>query len=192
MPLKVVTARTLQPFSLAEAKEHLRVIDGDDDFYIQWLIERVATIAEQITRRSLYTTTWKLIDDCFPTREIFLPNPPLQSVTHIKYYDFNEVQRTIDSSEYQVDIISEPGRVVPAPSLTWPQTAPGRINSVEIQFVTGWERRHEIPDALKQAMLYHLSYAYDVREPMVAGMGSTELPMNLMAMYSLQRVLRFF
>lgn len=195
MPLTVVTARTLQPFSLAEAKEHLRVLDDDDDFYIQWLIERIATIAERITRRSLYTTTRKLIDDCFPCTkkgEIFLPNPPLRSVTHVKYYDSSDTQITIPADEYQVDTISEPGRIVPAPTLAWPQTMPGKINSVEIQYVSGWEKRHDLPEELKQAMLYHLSYAYDIREPMVPGLASSELPLNLMAMYSLQRVLRFF
>lgn len=192
MPLQTVTARTLMPFSLSEAKEHLRVLDDNDDFYIQSLIPRIATIAEQMTRRTLYSTTYKLITDCFPSKEIFLPKPPLRSITHIKYYDFNNVQRTIDAADYQVDTISEPGRIVPAPALAWPSPMPGKINSVEIQFVAGWEKRYDIPDELMQAMLYHLSYSYDVREPVVIGTIQAELPFNLMAMYSLQRVLRFF
>lgn len=192
MPLQTVTARTLLPFSLSEAKEHLRVVDDNDDFYIQSLISRIATIAEQLTRRALYTTTFRLVMDNFSSKEIFLPRPPLVSITHIKYYDANSVQQTIDPADYQVDLISEPGRVVPAPTKAWPSTAPGKINSVEIHYVAGWSKRHDVPEDLMQAMLYHLSYCYDVREPVIVGTSHSELPFNLMAMYSLQRVLRFF
>lgn len=192
MPLQLVTAPVITPFSLAEAKEHLRVFGTEDDFYIQTLIDVVVSAAENITRRSLYTTTWKLILDSFPCHELLLPRPPLQSVTHIKYYDTDEVQQTVDASNYQVDLISEPARIVLAYSSTWPTPSYGRINSVEIQYVSGWAKRYDLPPGLKQAMLYHLSHLYDVREPAVIGTIVATIPFTLEAMYSPYRVLRFF
>jgi uncharacterized phiE125 gp8 family phage protein len=192
MPLKLVTAPTVTPFHLTEAKEHLRVFTSDDDFYIQSLIDAVVSAAENITRRSLFTTTWDLVLDEFPYFEFLLPRAPAQSVTHIKYLDGNGDQQTIDASDYQVDVISEPARVIPAPSLSWPVTESGRINSVELRFVAGWAKRFDLPAGLRQAMFFHLSHLYDIREPVVVGTTVSAVPLTLEAMYAPYRVLRFF
>lgn len=192
MALKLVTAPTITPFTLDEVKEHLRQFTNDDDFYIQSLIDVVIAAAENITRRSLYTTTWKLYMDAFECKEILLPRAPLQSVTHVKYYDTAGELQTIDAADYQVDIVSEPGRVVPAPNTSWPNTECGRLNAVEIQFVAGWAKRFDLPASLKQAMLYHISHMYDVREPVVVGTIQAGIPFTLEAMYAPHRVLRFF
>lgn len=192
MPLQLTTASTITPFHLSEAKEHLRVFTSDDDFYIQSLIDAVVSAAENITRRSLYSTTWKYILDDFPRFELYIPRPPLQSVTHVKYYDANGTLQTIDAADYQVDTISEPGRIVPAPALTWPGVEAGRINAVEIQFVAGWAKRFDLPAGLRQAMLYHLSHLYDVREPVLIGTIQSIVPYTLEALYAPYRILRFY
>lgn len=192
MALQLVTAPLITPFSLDEVKEHLRQFTNDDDFYIQSLIDVVGMAAEHITNRSLYTTTWKLFLDRFDCRQILIPRPPLQSITHIKYYDTAGDLQTISSADYQVDIVSEPARVVPIPSANWPTTEYGKLNAVEIQFVAGYAKRFDLPASLRQAMLYHISHMYDVREPVLVGMSQASVPFTLEAMYAPHRVIRFF
>lgn len=192
MPLQLVTAPTITPFTLDEVKEHLRQFTTDDDFYIQSLIDVVVSAAEVITRRSLYSTTWKLFLDYFPGQGIYMPRAPLQSITHIKYYDTNETLQTMDAADYQVDTVSEPGRVVPAIGSAWPSVKLGRLNAVEIQFVAGYAKRFDLPASLKQAMLYHISHMYDIREPVIVGTIIANIPFSLEAMYAPHRVLRFY
>jgi hypothetical protein len=57
---------------------------------------------------------------------------PLQSVTTVKYYDASGVLQTLASTVYQVDTVSQPGRIVLAPTQIWPTVqanAPGRWRS---------------------------------------------------------------
>jgi uncharacterized phiE125 gp8 family phage protein len=68
MPGQLVTAPSVEPVSLAEAKLHLRVETSmtDDDTLIQALIVSARTLGEQITRRAFITQQWKLVLDQFP------------------------------------------------------------------------------------------------------------------------------
>lgn len=193
MNLQCVTPPTITPFTLDEAKEHLRVLHNDDDFYIQTLVSAMASIAGDICRRAIYTSTWRLVLDRFRAREIFLPRPPLQSVTSIAYTDEAGDVITLDTDKYQVDAYSEPARLVPSVYESyWPTTDHDRINSVVVTFVAGWTKRNLIPPGLRQAMLYHLAHLYDVREPVVIGTIAQRIPMTIDALYSPHRVVRFF
>lgn len=192
MQLQLVTPATVTPFTLDEVKEHVRQLSNDDDFYLQTLIDAVISQAENITRRALYTSTWRLYLDCFTTREILLPRAPLQSVTHLKYYDTAGTQQTLDPALYQVDAVGEPARVAPLQNTFWPVTQYGKLNAVEIEFVAGWEKRFDLPASLRQAMLYHISHMYDVREPVVIGTIQAGIPFTIEAMYAPHRVMRFY
>lgn len=184
MTIKLVTAPTLTPFTLDEVKDHLRQFTNDDDFYIQTLIDAVIMVAQNITRRSLYTTTWKLYLDAFCAREIKIPRGQLQSITHVKYYDTAGDLQTMSASDYQVDTVSEPGRLHPVQNTSWPTTQYGKLNAVEIQFVAGWVKRFDLPSDLRQAMLYHISHMYDIREPVIVGTIIANVPDSMKALYN--------
>lgn len=68
MPLAIAIQPEIEPISLIEAKNHLRV-DSDftaDDNLISGLITAARQEAEHICRRALITQTWKLAIDYFP------------------------------------------------------------------------------------------------------------------------------
>lgn len=67
MPVQIVTAPVVEPVSLAEAKDHLRVRISDDDALISALIIAARQAAETITRRAIAQQQWKIVGDRFPS-----------------------------------------------------------------------------------------------------------------------------
>jgi uncharacterized phiE125 gp8 family phage protein len=108
--------------------------------------------AEHITGRAFITQTWRVTLDAFPSA-IRLPGAPLASVDHVKFYDVDGIQQTLDPQDYQVDTESEPGYVVPAPGRAWPAIA-AYINAVEVQYVCGFGSTDAaVPDEIKGYIL---------------------------------------
>lgn len=190
MTVRVVTAPPVEPVTLAEAKTHL-VIDTDvtaDDTYVTALIQVAREYAENYTRRAFVQRTLELTLPYFSgyQAEICLPQPPLQSVTHIKYLDADGVLTTIAAADYQVDTYRHPGRVKPAYLDSWPVVTRGDFNAVQIRYIAGYDLgagsptdyTSNIPKALKQWMLLRVGSMYRDREPVIIGAAVAELPRN--------------
>lgn len=190
MIVKCTTAAAITPFSLDEVKAHLRVSHTEEDAYITTLISAVTSIAENYIGRALFTSTWKFYLENFCKRKVTLPFPPLQSITSVRYYN-GESWVTMGSDEYQVDNVSEPGLIVPAAGGVWPVVDVQTINPIEITFVAGYGARSELPPALRQALLYHITHLYDIREPVVIGTLAMKIPHTLIDIYQPYRILEF-
>jgi uncharacterized phiE125 gp8 family phage protein len=181
----------VEPLSLPEVKPHLRLdlTFTDDDVYIGALIKVAREYCEKYQSRTYITQTFDLYLDEFPNeleryralgelRErnyrpftdfhqmaIKLKRPPLQSVTSVKYYDQYGVANTLDPSAYIVDLVSEPGRILPAYGLTWPTTLLQPVNGVAVRYVAGYgDDATTVPQGVKQSMLMLIGYWYENRE----------------------------
>ena len=99
--------------------------------------------------------------DNFPAGGFRIPCAPLVSVQSVKYYDVNNVEQTLVNTEYYVDAISKPGRLVPATS--WPATYV-RPNAVSIVLTAGYGVAADVPQVIKQAMLLMIGDMYNNRE----------------------------
>ena len=122
--------------------------------------------AEMYLGKSLITQTWKQFFQCFPRCNfIELAYPPLQSVTHVKYKDFQNEQYTLgtdDSVDTEVDTDQSPGRIVLQYNETWPTVSLWPINPVEVQFICGYgSTRTSIPECVRQAMLFDIQAMYE-------------------------------
>lgn len=164
MPLKLITAPTTEPVTLADAKSHLRVSGTDDDALITALISAARQDAEHRLGRALITQTWELTLDAF-TDTIELPLPVLASVTSIKYIDATGTEITLSSAAYTVDTDSEPGRVYPVYGTSWPGIR-SQTNAVRIRYVAG---AASVDAAISQWMLLRISALYENRESVVSG-----------------------
>lgn len=109
--------------------------------------------------------------------EIFLPRPPLVTVDSVTYYDTDGTLQTLSSSQYLVDIVSEPARLVPAPNVTWPATQT-RINAVAVLFTCGYGAAAAVPSGIKRWMLTRIGAMYENREEIVVDkrVAAVELP----------------
>jgi uncharacterized phiE125 gp8 family phage protein len=161
--LALVTAPTIEPVTLAEAKLHLRVDHGDEDALIESLVTSARTHVEHVTSRAFINQTWRLSLDAFPA-EIRLPRPPLSSVTSLQYLDGNGTLQTLSASSYTVDSDAEPGRVVEAYATTWPSVR-NDIRAVRVTYVAGYgATAATVPQPIKQAILLLVGHWYANRE----------------------------
>ena len=174
MGLRRLVDAATEPISTAEAKAHLRVTSATDDTLIDGLVKVCRLVAENELRRSILPQTWQKTLDVFPGA-IELPYPPATSVTSIKYLDSAGVQQTLAATEYTLDELSEPGWIVPAYNVTWPDTY-ATINAVEVVYVAGYANAAAVPQSIKQWILLHVGHLYENREATMPGISITPLP----------------
>jgi len=184
----VVTAPSVEPITLTQAKVHLRVDDDSSDDLITALIVAARQYAEKYTNRAFITQTLRAYFDNF-TPVIRLPRPLLQSVTSVKYIDTNGTEQTVSSSLYKVDVASQPSRVVPVFGEVWP-SARYEINAVYVEYVAGYGVAAAVPDDIKQAMYLHIGHMFENREE-TTPVAITELPMAYSALLSTYRLPSF-
>jgi uncharacterized phiE125 gp8 family phage protein len=175
--LQVVTAPALEALTLEEAKAHVRVeLDNtDEDDYLRGLIRTATRMARDGTSKALLTQTLALRLDRFPCTEIYLPCPPLQSVSSITYLDTSNVLQTLAATKYQVvgaratpDELAPDGYVRPSYGNAWPTTYPVP-ECVVITYVAGWASAEAVPDGIKRGMLELIGDLYAQREQTMVG-----------------------
>lgn len=152
-----------EPVTLDEVKKQVNVDHDDDDTYLTALIIAARQQVEVLLNRKLITTEVTQKMDYF-CDVILLPFPRLQDVTSVKYIDQLGVEQTIDEADYQVDNVSEPGRLVAAYGKYWPLP---RIqpNAVEIAFTCGYgDEPADVPECVKLAIKMLVAQYYANRE----------------------------
>jgi uncharacterized phiE125 gp8 family phage protein len=161
MSLKLVISPSEEPLNLDEARAHLRLEIGEDE-YLSGLITAARRHCESFQGRAYVTQTCDLYLNEFPAGCLKVPLPPLQAVTFIKFKDSAGFIQTLDPSEYIVDTFSEPGLICPGYGKSWPATYP-EINSVQIRFVAGYGSAANVPQEIKQAILLKVADLYEHR-----------------------------
>ncbi len=164
MALKLITAPSTYPVTLAEAKLHCRVDIADDDTLITALITAATEMAEQKTGRAIMTQTLELTLDAFP--EAFeLTRVPVQSITSVKYYDTTGTQQTLSDTIYALDAADDFGfaHISPVYGGTWPTTR-DQINAVAVRYVAGYADAASVPQSIKNWILLMVSTMYANRE----------------------------
>jgi len=138
---------------------------AEDTLFTRW-ITTAREYGEMYTRRAFGLQAWELSSDDFPCESyIELPKAPLQSITSIKYTNSDNVEATMLSTDYVVDIRNEPGKIVLGYSKTWPSFTPQVVNAVVIRFVCGYDgTTNIIPKSLIDAMLFHVGLLNKYRD----------------------------
>jgi len=182
--VSVVSESADTPVSVETLKLHAHIDGNAEDGLLDTYIKAATRLAEKKLDRSIITKTLRISLDEFPqaTRHnmaaaIYVPRPPLQSVSSIGYVQaVDGTTTTMATSDYQVDIYSEPGRITPRWGDVWP-TARDQKNAVTIQCVAGYGQASAVPANLQTYILSVAAYLYRVREPVNIGSATSELPM---------------
>lgn len=172
---EIVTPPASEPVTLSEAKAQLSVTSSAHDTRITSLITTARRQVERYLKRALITQTWKVYYNCFHA-VMELPYPPLQSVTHVKYYDDSGTLQTLSSDLYWEDLASEPGKIVRKYDAVYPELLAGRPNAVEIQYVAGYGDADDVPEEIRHAILMLVTDYFDNRGEVVVGSMAQRIP----------------
>jgi len=135
--------------------------------------------------RALVNQTLNLYLSRFPYSDapLLLPNPPLQSVTKIGYYDAAGSTQTLASTSYSVYApTSAQGYVVPLIDTQWP-AAQERPDAVVIQYVAGYgSTGSRVPETLRLAVKMLAAHWYAQREAVLVGTISKPIELGVDAL----------
>lgn len=183
MRFSLVTAPTVEPLTLQEVKDFLRITTEDEDELLTGLIASAREAFEHLTGRQLLTATWDLHLDRFPQfswEPLVIPKAPVQSVTSVTYVDGSGVSQTWSNTLYDVTTYSgpwaQPGILAPTPEEDYPDTR--RVpNAVTVRFVAGYGGTlTDIPEDVRAGLKVLIAQSFEHREAVVVGQTVSEMP----------------
>ncbi len=178
MALVITSAPAGELLSVEDGKTHLRIMSPDLDTEVAAKIREARDDCERETQRTLRAAVTRVLTrdcwwpmrcstsyiGCLETRypnsgygELKLPWPPLISISSITYYDSSNVQQTLSSSNYIVELSTEGfGRI------TWTSTATipsvyDRPDAIAITFTTGYATANDVPPGAMAGMKLRLT-----------------------------------
>lgn len=176
--LRLKTAPTATPVSVAEAKTHLRIDSSftADDTYIETLISVATFAAENYMNLWIMQQSWYLDIDSFPDYFNLLrgQNDDL-TINSITYADTANANQTLAASNYFGDGSMKPARIYFAPDATIPSTY-DKPNAVVVDFTAGNRNASDVPAPIRQAILLTIGRYYEIRQDVVTGTIATAIP----------------
>ncbi len=158
MALVITSAPAGELLSVEEAKRHLRVMSGDLDDEVASKVREARDDCERETQRTLRATVTRVLTQCkWWCKSQKLDWPPLIAVSSITYYDSSNVQQTLSSTNYHVELSTEGfGRITWASTATIP-TVYDRPDAIAITFTTGYATADDVPPGALAGMKLRLT-----------------------------------
>ncbi len=161
---------------LADAKAHLRVLNGDEDALIAALRDAAIDWVERYCAISLSARAFTYSGDGFPTR-FRLPYAPATDVTAISTFDTSGAAVALDPADWQF----RAGHLYPAIGSSWPTVLNG-AGSVTVTFTAGYASAADIPPAILSAVKLLTGHLFKQREATISGQVVTEVPFGVTAL----------
>jgi uncharacterized phiE125 gp8 family phage protein len=173
MGIKLHTAPTLEPITLAQVKANSNIDTTDFDTMISdVIIPWVRQAAENRMGSVIMQRTVDQTLDEFPVAEIALEQPPAWnhqcvsplplSITSVTYIDEAGDTQTVDAADYSLDDSNWPFWLLPAVDTDWPDTRE-QANAVTIRVVKGYDAITKIPADIRQWLLLAADFAINNR-----------------------------
>lgn len=174
----------IEPVSLAEAKNYLRVEHDDDDALIAELITSARVQVEQAARRALITQSWRIVKDHWPASGwIVSPVNPVQTIDAARVHPLEGVAVSLDLDAFTLNAAAAPAILAFERSGV---KQPGRTTGgIEIDVTAGYGGAAEdVPAPLRQAIRLLLARSYEQRDRVE----KDELPDAVAALIAAYRV----
>jgi len=183
------TPPAIEPVTLEELKDHLRVDSVDEDALLTGLIAAAREWCEGFQNRAYITQTLQLWLDEWPAGDaIVLPRPPLQSVASVKYYGTDDTEYTLDAADYRVSLYGYKGRVVLNYGKSWPSTTLRPAEAVVVEYDAGYgDDATDVPERARMAIKIVAAHLYENRE-VTDVREHKEIPLGVQALLGLERI----
>ena len=142
--------------TLAEAKAYAKVDGTANDSRVLLMIPDAVGLVEEHLSRSLAEQGWLYTLPAFAD-EIDLPRGPVIAIDSVKYLDPDNVEQTLDSAVYTLDLVSDPARIVRNDGESWPALG-SQPNQVRIHYRSGFGT---VPAPIKIAILMTVATLFD-------------------------------
>lgn len=166
---------SLEPITLQQAKEHLRVVIPDEDDYILSLITAARQMAEGRLNRTLMLRTRRQVFDRDST-SYALRKPPVVSVDEVSVLDSAGAAMVLDATAFRVRQYGEdaPPEIEALSGATWPALL--RTGSLlAVDYLAGYPVG-EVPAPIVAWMKLVIGALYEQRESMVVGVSVSMIP----------------
>lgn len=170
----------IEPVALAEARDFLRLLTGDEDELLGTLITAARLMVEAASGRVLIDQSWRLVLDCWPVGgELRLPLSPVGSIVAARVYDAGGSPQTVAASSLALIGATDPPSIV----IHGPVPPPGRGRAaIEIDVVAGFgATRDLVPAPLRQAVM-RLACRWFEHRGDVVGRDAAALPAEVAAL----------
>lgn len=191
--MSVVQIATIEPITVAEAKQWLNIDYDDQDTVIASIIKAARLKIEKRCGISIALKQYEIKAASF--EGIALQNPPIVSVDAVKYLDTDGVEQTVPPSDYV--LMDDAYAPYLFPVVDWPSTAQ-RPDAVRVTYTSGIDIEDsppdEVPDDLLQAMRLLIGHFAENREEVLLTPTRQELEhlpegaMSLIAPYIVPRL----
>ncbi|MCO5063121.1 MAG: head-tail connector protein [Rhizobiaceae bacterium] len=177
MTLIRMTGPEVEPVTLAELKQYLRLSHSSEDELLAGLLRAAREDVERVTGLALIEQGWRLVMDRPMTGGmILLPRHPVREVVSVTLYAQDGTPQILDAGAYQTDTLSRPARILLA------EQAGGlrAMNGVEVEFTCGFgEAGPDVPDLLRRAITHLAAHWYEFR----TSFGPSDQPVSYPAGY---------
>lgn len=200
----LVTAPQREPVELHDLKAHLRLTEDEgmeDSYLVGILIPSARDWVEKATWRRLITQTWDFCVNQFVTPggyvytwdiakgqapfPVFLPYPPVKTISSVTYIDPAGTTQTLATSVYELGERNGIGILRLKYGQYWPAVR-NQEDSCTIRMVCGYgSNPTDVPPALRHAVLMLAAHGYWNREA-VSDKQFVEVP------YTVQDLIRPF
>jgi uncharacterized phiE125 gp8 family phage protein len=181
----------VEPVSLAEVKEHLRVDDPEEEPLIVALITTARLTIEHLAGLALISQRWAVLLDSWPEAPaIELPVAPVASIDALRVYDEEGSASLVAPEQYFADLASRPARLMRSDTSAWP--APGRVaNGIEIELTAGFGALpNDVPETLRWAVLMLVGHWFENRAAVGADSQLRHMPLAVHAVLAPYRRVR--
>ena len=151
MQLLLLSRPAIEPLTLADVKNWLKVTDGADDLLLQTLIASARLAVEAATGRLMISQQWRLTLDAWPTGgAVDLRLMPVRSVLAVRVMDVSAAFKDIPATLYALDAADDRARLIfnaapPAPACAY--------GGIQIDLVAGYgDAAAAAPEPLRLAM----------------------------------------
>jgi uncharacterized phiE125 gp8 family phage protein len=183
----LLSGPVIEPVSLFEAKNWLRLSNSDEDVLVQALITSARLVVEASAGVLMISQTWRLSEDQWPVSgALVLPLRPIASVDAIRVVDGQGNAAILPQQDYQADVPAMNGRLqfLKAP------LAPGqKLSGIQIDVTAGFgAAAADVPAPLRQAILLLVARWFENRGD--AAEDGRALPREIASLVSSWRAVR--
>ena len=168
MALILETAAAIEPVTLADIKNYLKIDHNHEDTLISSMITAARVQLETRLCRAFIRQKWSLYLDMLPYDNIIkLPVNPILSIDNMAMIDLADSYNVIAAENYVYDIKSDPSFIKyigAKPEIN------SEFSALRIQFWAGYGvSGADVPAPICQAILHLVAFWYENRGPIASG-----------------------